>query len=313
LRETRTRVESVAQRRTRPGWPQQLWPAPVSKGDVERSFKMEMKSLSKLSHQIGEAWKLTQITGVILRNYLRICMPDQRSKDFFTDLYISNNLERRFSNRIPRVEFAPLLESIEECRIHTYVRFESHYDAAFSYKTEYKVSPFELSVLCSLVKYLNPKNIFEIGTFRGWTVANMALNASPECKISTLDLSLFESESSEIEKIFIEHQIQRLYGDSRNFDFGMLRGRVDLVFIDACHSKESVVSDTESAFKMLSSTGTIVWHDYNPKHPGVVDCLHEYAAEFPIYHIRGSNLALYSRNPKFKNPARATPGGQGNL
>src|SRR5687768_11016497 len=44
-----------------------------------------------------------------------------------------------------------------------------------------------LSYLACICKVVEPKTIFEIGTFRGRTTLNFALNSPPDCRIYTLD------------------------------------------------------------------------------------------------------------------------------
>jgi hypothetical protein len=64
-------------------------------------------------------------------------------------------------------------------------------------------------------------------------------------------------------------RITHLEGDSRTFDFSKLSmAKQDLVFVDGDHHFDSVVQDTQSAFKLVTpKTGVIIWHDYghNPE------------------------------------------------
>src|SRR3954452_24030594 len=49
------------------------------------------------------------------------------------------------------------------------------------------VSVLETSLLLATLRVLNPKRIFEFGTFLGNTTLNLALNSSEDAKILTLD------------------------------------------------------------------------------------------------------------------------------
>jgi len=70
---------------------------------------------------------------------------------------------------------------------------------------------------------------------------------------------------------------------------------MDVVFVDAGHTYPYVKSDTENALSMLRPGGVILWHDYlQVLHPDVTQCLYEYRlAGLPIYHLRGTTLALH--------------------
>lgn len=50
--------------------------------------------------------------------------------------------------------------------------------------------PREILTLAAVTKLLQPKRIFEIGTYNGRTTAIFILNSSPECDVYTLDLPL---------------------------------------------------------------------------------------------------------------------------
>ena len=48
--------------------------------------------------------------------------------------------------------------------------------------------PMESQVLAALTSYFQPKTVFEIGTYSGFTTLHFAYNTPPETKIYTLDL-----------------------------------------------------------------------------------------------------------------------------
>jgi hypothetical protein len=175
---------------------------------------------------------------------------------------------------------------------------------------------FDSFVLSALSQVLDCRNIFEIGTYLGETAWLLAHNKA-DVKIYTIDLSDVE-EAGKSKFQFTDHnyleernrgtsylntpeqsRIIQLYGDSATFDYSPYYGCIDLVFIDASHSYSYVKSDSENAFKMLSRSGTIVWDDYT-HYPGIYAYLNEIAPKLdkPIMHIRGTRLALYSRNQK---------------
>jgi predicted O-methyltransferase YrrM len=173
---------------------------------------------------------------------------------------------------------------------------------------------FDSFVLCALAQVLRCKQIFEIGTYLGETAWLLAHN-NPDVRIYTLDLpSVEEADNTRLQftdRNYLEERrrgtrylntpeqsrITQLYGDSAAFNYSPYYNSMDLVFIDASHSYSYVKSDSENAFKMLSGSGTIVWDDYT-YYPGIYAYLNEIASTLdqPIMHIRGTRLALYSKN-----------------
>ncbi len=129
--------------------------------------------------------------------------------------------------------------------------------------------PTDLALLKVLAKKFHASNYFEIGTWRGESVSNVA-EIVEECY--TLNLSDEEIRSRGMSEEYIglhrhfsknNPRIKHLYGDSRTFDFSEFEGKFDLVFIDGDHHFDSVVHDTQTAFKLISERGIIVWHDYS--------------------------------------------------
>lgn len=171
-------------------------------------------------------------------------------------------------------------------------------------------------VLCALAVLLEPRTIFEIGTYHGDTTWLLARNV-PDARVHTLDFAGLEGlgsarlEVTDVDEYFREwdrgarfrdtpeaERITQLVGDSATFDFSPYRGSIDLVYVDASHSYSYVRSDTEAALAMLSPTGTIVWDDYT-HYAGVFAYLNELAPslERPIVHLLDTRLAVYSRRP----------------
>ena len=76
---------------------------------------------------------------------------------------------------------------------------------------------------------------------------------------------------------------------------------MNFVFIDAGHTYEYVLSDTQNALALLDPArdGLIFWHDYDQVlHPAVTQCLVELAENGqPIRHLRNTNLAILRKLP----------------
>jgi len=175
------------------------------------------------------------------------------------------------------------------------------------------VVPYTL--LATVVSALQPQRIFETGTFRGVSTLTMALNA-PEADIYTLDLpeQYTESEVQTLSRgdrewvrlsrtstgfAFQNHpaakRIRQLRGNSLNFTPPAVLENTDLCFIDGGHSYECIQADTETALKILSPNGVIVWDDYAWFVDGVSQYLSELRHKLPLYRIADSQLVIFSK------------------
>ena len=174
----------------------------------------------------------------------------------------------------------------------------------------------ELAYMALITRNVCPKRVFEIGTFRGRTALNFALNSPPDCVVYTLDLpptgrDEFKGRTNKADAALIEisltgidyqgrpgsEKIRQLFGDSSTFDFSPYRGQMDLVFVDGAHHYEAVASDTRNALAMLRDGGWIIWHDfanygdYNDVTRAVVEML----PSEEIVQIENTQLAVYRR------------------
>jgi predicted O-methyltransferase YrrM len=176
------------------------------------------------------------------------------------------------------------------------------------------VVPYTL--LATIVSAVRPRKIFEIGTFRGVAALTMALNA-PEADVYTLDLpeeysadgveSLSKGDKewvrlsrTSVGFAFAGHpaatRIHQLHGNSLTYDAPEFLSNTDLCFIDGGHSYECVKADTETALKILSPNGVIIWDDYAWFVDGVREYLAELCKTLPLHRIAGSQLVIYRHN-----------------
>ena len=162
--------------------------------------------------------------------------------------------------------------------------------------------------LCALAQILEPKVIFEIGTYHGSGAIQLAANA-PQARVFTLDLGPDESPRLPTTVVDRSHvgernseqfsaikefsgRIHRLYGDSATFDFAPFHKRVDLFFIDGAHSYEYVRNDTLKALDCVHEGSVIAWHDYGRCGVnGVSRWLHEFREGRQLYRVTGGSLA----------------------
>jgi len=129
--------------------------------------------------------------------------------------------------------------------------------------------PTDIMLLAGLAEGIKDCRYFEIGTWRGESVAAI----SPRTRESyTLCLSDEEMRALGMNDVYIDmhgffsgdlDNVTQLRGDSRTFDFASLDRKFDLVFIDGDHHHDVVVSDTRNVFNhLVHDTSVVVWHDY---------------------------------------------------
>ena len=184
----------------------------------------------------------------------------------------------------------------------------------------------EAGYLALITAHLQPRRIFEIGTFRGRTTLNFAMNSPADCRIYTLDLppaarpaaqqATNQADAQIIQKSLtgIDYQgkpecskITQLLGSSLDFDFTPYAGQMDLVFVDGAHHYEAVLSDTRNALRMLSPGGVVIWHDFANygDYNGVTRAILELIPGDEVIQIANSQFAIYQpcRSARRSRPA----------
>jgi predicted O-methyltransferase YrrM len=171
--------------------------------------------------------------------------------------------------------------------------------------------PTDLALLKKLARNTKNCSYFEIGTWRGESVANVAAVAR-EC--FTLNLSAEEMKGmGKTDEYIRQHgiysrqlpNVTHLEGNTRSFDFAALNRKFDLVFIDGDHHYKMVKNDTEKVFRHLVHDKTVVvWHDYarNPENvryevmagilAGCPEHLHD-----KLFHLAHTLCAVYLPGP----------------
>ena len=169
----------------------------------------------------------------------------------------------------------------------------------------------DLALLKGIVNQKKDCNYFEIGTWRGESVANIASLAK---KSFTLNLSNDELRKLGYKQEYLNQQgffsnhlenVIHLKGNSFEFDFSPYYNKCDVVFIDGDHQYKSVLNDTKIAFKLLKNEDSIiVWHDY-ARNPGKIrwDVLRGIYDSTPndkknnLYCVSNTLCAIYTNSP----------------
>ncbi len=171
------------------------------------------------------------------------------------------------------------------------------------------VSLAELVILAGICRAVHPEAVFEFGTFNGRTTVNFAANTPANGIVYTLDIPpqcqsrLPGVPSEEVYQLGDQvgefyrgsayaQKVRQLWSDSAAWDETVLRGQVEVVFVDGSHSYAYVKNDTEKGLRLLKHGGFLLWHDYYYGWPDVVRYLHERAEELNICHLKGTSLAI---------------------
>ncbi len=167
--------------------------------------------------------------------------------------------------------------------------------------------PIDIAVLKALARKYEVNNYFEIGTWRGESVANIA-TIVPNCVTLNLsDIEIFELGVSEdyvnMHRFFSASlsNVKHIEGNSHSYDFTEYLQQFDMIFVDGDHHYDSVLKDTKTAFKLIKDENKIiVWHDYalEPETvrwsvmAGILDgCPSEKRKN--LYHISNTLCAVY--------------------
>ncbi len=130
-------------------------------------------------------------------------------------------------------------------------------------------TPLDLALLKAIAKNKPECDYFEIGTWRGESVANVASVAKHCTTLNLPDKDMLEMGLDkgyvDLHRFFSKERknVTHLQANSQTFDFSPHFNKYDLVFIDGDHHYESVKMDTQNAFRVLKDESSIiVWHDY---------------------------------------------------
>lgn len=167
--------------------------------------------------------------------------------------------------------------------------------------------PTDIALLKSAARKFEDCKYFEIGTWRGESVCNVA-DVAKECYTLNLApaqiLDLTKNQKYADAHFFFSKDlpnVTQLLGDSKTFDYAGLNKKFDVIFIDGNHHYDFVKSDTEKVFQnLVHEDSIVVWHDYayspekvrfeilNAILDGVPASEHQH-----LYHVGNSMCAIF--------------------
>ncbi|MCK5135205.1 MAG: class I SAM-dependent methyltransferase [Bacteroidales bacterium] len=177
--------------------------------------------------------------------------------------------------------------------------------------------PTDMMLLASLAESIRDCNYFEIGTWRGESVATLASRVKSCYTLCLTDEEMqamgMHEKTIESHRLFSEDldNVTQLRGDSRSFDFRSPGKRFDLIFIDGDHHFDFIKSDTRNVFEhLVHDNSIVVWHDYG-FHPDqvrfeVMSAILEGVGPGragKVYHVAHTKCAIYTGKSYAFSPA----------
>jgi hypothetical protein len=206
-----------------------------------------------------------------------------------------------YFHQIPEIQLHEVVDKFESVTLDGGYRFV---DGALPW--------VDLVALLTVARARKPRTMLEIGTYFGYSTRSLALSL-PDSVIHTIDLPVaFDAGEDKgplpkddfhlikdrcVGKAFASDpsisNIVQHYGDTASWDF-VLAGDAALFFIDGSHTYEYARNDTEKCLAVCKDRhATILWHDCNSGHPGVVRYLAELVqVGFPVKRISYTNMAI---------------------
>lgn len=161
----------------------------------------------------------------------------------------------------------------------------------------YRDRGFYCRELAMVSRRLKPEKIVEFGTSLG--IGTCLLRwLNPSAELITVDIN--RNTYMPGDNLVPTGILARLQGFGCNFVTGDSRlyisEEVELCFIDADHSYESVIADSMRAFHNLTREDpwAIVWHDHNSRHPGVMRAVREFCSSLGLtLRMRGDSDTVW--------------------
>lgn len=167
----------------------------------------------------------------------------------------------------------------------------------------------DIAFIKQVIKSKKEVNYIEFGSWRGESLINIYQDTK-ECYSLTLSKEQmrafgFGKDSINASDFFTDKldKIKRIQHNSQTYDFKDLKGKFDVVFVDADHEYPGVKIDTANAFTLLKDENSvIIWHDYGKSYETINwPVLHGILDGMPvethknIYKVHNTLCAFYTK------------------
>ena len=185
------------------------------------------------------------------------------------------------------------------------------------------LAPHEQLVLAALARDVSPAVVVEFGTGQGFSGYIWAANTADTTRVVSVDLApnLRGNYTSKI--LRDDNDVGRAYraapgakkieqvllrsDEALPKSLELLKGTVDIVFVDGDHSYDGVLRDSRIGCVLARPDATFIWHDFyrfpaylaeGKKRRGVYPFLNEVAANghLDLYHVAGTYLVVGRRS-----------------
>ncbi len=180
----------------------------------------------------------------------------------------------------------------------------------------------DIAFIKQIVKSKKDVSYIEFGSWRGESLVNIYKDTK-ECVSLTLSKQQmrefgFGEASVNASDFFTDklEGIKRIQHNSQTYDFKDLKGKFDVVFVDADHEYPGVKIDTSNAFTLLRDENSVlIWHDYGKSYEtlnwpvihGILDGMPRETHKH-IYKVQNTLCAIYTKqNVKAKYPTPYLP------
>lgn len=170
--------------------------------------------------------------------------------------------------------------------------------------------------IATVVRNIQPEVSVEIGTALGVTTSLISTNA-PKSKIYTVNILPDDTREKHkgafVTKLYSKEEIgsyyrkrklkniHQVYSDSRIWHPPT---KVDFAYVDGCHDRDFVISDTLNIINKMRPGGFIIWHDFSPQHIDRHDWIGDVCGALEtlyrrgvltdyIYHVRDTWTGVY--------------------
>jgi len=212
----------------------------------------------------------TLIKSILARNSL---IKEFLSKNKFIrklTFFLAGKNLKRISAKCKTVE-----EYINLAISYNYSLFK---DLSFRVTLSLLQKKFEITKLMKIIAKIQPKVIFEIGTFQGGTLYLLSKLSNPDAVIISMDLPAYKAGQSysPLRKPFYQTfalKNQKFYLIRKNshkpstlivIEEILKNNKVDILFIDGDHSYDGIKRDFEMYSHLVSPEGIIIFHDIVP-------------------------------------------------